>query len=42
MPDTPQRIGPVLVYDNAEAAIAFLTKAFGFTEQSGDEAARLR
>lgn len=27
-----QRIGPVLVYDDAEAAIRFLTKAFGFTE----------
>ncbi len=34
MPDIPQRIGPVLVYDNAEAAIAFLTKAFGFEEHA--------
>jgi uncharacterized glyoxalase superfamily protein PhnB len=34
MPDNSQRISPVLVYDNAEAAIEFLTKAFGFTEQS--------
>jgi uncharacterized glyoxalase superfamily protein PhnB len=34
MPDNTQRISPVLVYDNAEAAIAFLTKAFGFTEHS--------
>ena len=34
MPDSSQRISPVLVYDNAAAAIEFLTKAFGFTEHS--------
>ena len=34
MPDDTQRISPVLVYDNAEAAIAFLTRAFGFAEHS--------
>jgi len=34
MPDTTQRISPVLVYDNAEAAIAFLIKAFGFEEKA--------
>ena len=30
----PQRIGPVLVYDDAQKAIEFLTEAFGFTEHA--------
>ena len=34
MPDNIQRIGPVLVYDDAAAAIEFLTNAFGFTEHA--------
>jgi uncharacterized glyoxalase superfamily protein PhnB len=29
-----QRIGPVLVYDDAAKAIQFLTEAFGFTEHA--------
>ena len=29
-----QRIGPVLVYDDADKAIQFLTEAFGFTEHA--------
>ena len=29
-----QRISPVLVYDDSERAIEFLTKAFGFTEHA--------
>jgi uncharacterized glyoxalase superfamily protein PhnB len=34
MPENAQRISPVLVYDNSEQAIEFLTKAFGFTQHS--------
>ena len=34
MADSTQRISPVLVYDNADAAIQFLIQAFGFTEKS--------
>jgi uncharacterized glyoxalase superfamily protein PhnB len=34
MPAGSQRISPVLVYEDAEAAIAFLTKAFGFVAHS--------
>jgi uncharacterized glyoxalase superfamily protein PhnB len=30
--DIRQRIGPVLVYDDAQAAIEYLTKTFGFEE----------
>lgn len=29
-----QRFSPVLIYDDAEKAIHFLTEAFGFTEQA--------
>jgi uncharacterized glyoxalase superfamily protein PhnB len=31
---TGNRISPVLVYDDAEKAIQFLTEAFGFTEHA--------
>jgi uncharacterized glyoxalase superfamily protein PhnB len=34
MADNAQRISPVLVYDNSEQAIEFLTNAFGFTEHA--------
>ena len=32
--DIRQRIGPVLVYDDAQAAIEYLTKTFGFVEHA--------
>jgi uncharacterized glyoxalase superfamily protein PhnB len=32
--DVRQRIGPVLVYDDAQAAIEYLTKTFGFEERA--------
>ena len=32
--DIRQRIGPVLVYDDAKAAIEYLTKTFGFEERA--------
>ena len=30
-----QRISPVLIYDDADKAMQFLTEAFGFTERGG-------
>ena len=32
--DVRQRIGPVLVYDDAQAAIEYLTQTFGFKEHA--------
>ncbi|HEY7107569.1 MAG TPA: VOC family protein [Acidimicrobiia bacterium] len=36
--DIRQRIGPVLIYDDAPAAIEYLTKTFGFEELAVHEA----
>jgi uncharacterized glyoxalase superfamily protein PhnB len=35
--DIRQRVGPVLVYDDAHAAIEYLTKTFGFEERAVHE-----